>query len=67
LAGILLIFKAKTVCKDVCDSNAYNNVNKHLNMALVRISDKQADTLHDKKERGESYADVLERVYGVEK
>jgi predicted CopG family antitoxin len=34
-------------------------------MAQIRVTDDQAEELHEKKERGESYADVLERVYGV--
>lgn len=36
-------------------------------MPQIRVSDKQRETLHDEKRPGESYADVLERVYGVEK
>lgn len=36
-------------------------------MAQIRVPDDMAEHLHDLKERGESYADVLERVYGVEK
>lgn len=35
-------------------------------MAQIRVSDELADHLHDLKQRGESYDDVLRRVYEVD-
>jgi len=36
-------------------------------MAQIRVTANQREVLHDEKEPGESYADVLERAYGIGK
>jgi hypothetical protein len=36
-------------------------------MAQIRVTDEQRETIHDEKKPGESYADVLERVWGIDK
>lgn len=36
-------------------------------MAQIRVTDEQRKQLHDEKEPGESYADVLERKWDISK
>lgn len=35
-------------------------------MAQIRVTEAQRKEIHNEKEPGESYADVLERVWGID-
>jgi len=38
-----------------------------MGMTQIRLTEEQRDQLHGEKKPGESYADVLERKFGVDK